>query len=66
MKTGDQIVQDLPWKWPGLPLTFTLLGVLVFAAVIWMAVVAAETKGRALDHIISGDDVAQVAPERAL
>lgn len=66
MKTGDQIVQDLPWKWPGLPLTFTHLGVLVLAAVIWTAVADPVTKGRTLDHIISEDNVAQVATERAL
>jgi putative MFS transporter len=43
--------------WPvlGLPLTFTVLGVLVFAAVAWMAVAAPETRGRELDHI-TGDE----------
>ncbi len=43
--------------WPvlGLPLTFTVLGVLVFAAVLWMAVAAPETRGRELDHI-TGDE----------
>ena len=39
--------------WPvlGLPLTFTLLGVLVVAAVIFMWVAAPETAGRELDRI---------------
>jgi putative MFS transporter len=37
--------------WPvlGLPMTFAVLGVAVLAAVVWMAVAAPETKGRALD-----------------
>jgi putative MFS transporter len=39
--------------WPvlGLPLTFTLLGVLVVAAVVFMWFCAPETAGRELDHI---------------
>ena len=39
--------------WPvlGLPLTFTLLGLLVVAAVIFMWVAAPETAGRELDRI---------------
>lgn len=43
--------------WPvlGLPLTFTVLGVLVLAAVLWMAVAAPETRGRELDNI-TGDE----------
>ncbi|OLT00816.1 MFS transporter [Pseudonocardia sp. CNS-004] len=43
--------------WPvlGLPLTFTLLGVLVLAAVLWMTVAAPETRGRELDNI-TGDE----------
>jgi putative MFS transporter len=43
--------------WPvlGLPLTFTVLGVLVVGAVLWMAVAAPETRGRELDHI-TGDE----------
>ncbi|GAA1901390.1 MFS transporter [Streptomyces durmitorensis] len=37
--------------WPvlGLPLTFAVLGGTVLVAVVWMAVAAPETKGRALD-----------------
>jgi putative MFS transporter len=46
--------------WPvlGLPLTFTVLGLLVVGAVLWMAVAAPETRGRELDHIITegGDE----------
>jgi putative MFS transporter len=44
--------------WPvlGLPLTFTVLGVLVVAAVLWMAVAAPETRGRELDHVTEGGD----------
>ncbi|MFI0469501.1 MFS transporter [Saccharopolyspora sp. 5N102] len=39
--------------WPvlGLPLTFTVLGVLVVAAVVFMMVAAPETRGRELDRI---------------
>lgn len=39
--------------WPvlGLPLTFTLLGVLVVAAVLFMLFAAPETRGRELDRI---------------
>jgi putative MFS transporter len=60
------IFVNVLWPVLGLPLTFTLLGVLVLAAVIWMAVAAPETKGRALDHIISEDDVAQAVPQRTV
>jgi putative MFS transporter len=40
--------------WPvlGLPLTFTVLGVLVVAAVVFMMVGAPETRGRELDRIV--------------
>jgi putative MFS transporter len=39
--------------WPvlGLPLTFTLLGLLVVAAVVFMVCCAPETRGRELDRI---------------
>lgn len=42
--------------WPvlGLPLTFTLLGALVVAAVAYMWFCAPETAGRELDHITTG------------
>ena len=38
--------------WPvlGLKLTFGMLALAVVAAVVWMAVAAPETKGRALDE----------------
>ncbi|OLZ52780.1 MFS transporter [Amycolatopsis keratiniphila] len=40
--------------WPvlGLPLTFTVLGLLVVAAVVFMKVGAPETRGRELDRIV--------------
>ncbi|KFZ82130.1 major facilitator transporter [Amycolatopsis sp. MJM2582] len=40
--------------WPvlGLPLTFTVLGVLVVAAVVFMKLGAPETRGRELDRIV--------------
>ncbi|MFD9895734.1 MFS transporter [Amycolatopsis sp. NPDC059027] len=41
------------WPTLGLPLTFTVLGVVVLAAVLWMAAAAPETKGRQLDHLSS-------------
>jgi MFS transporter, putative metabolite:H+ symporter len=65
--TGFTPLIFVNFLWPalGLPLTFTLLGVLVLAAVIWMAVAAPETKGRALDHIIE-DDATQALPEKVL
>jgi MFS transporter, putative metabolite:H+ symporter len=53
--------------WPvlGLPLTFTVLGVLVVAAVLWMAVAAPETRGRELDHITGDEEPLLVAPDAA-
>lgn len=56
--------------WPvlGLPLTFTVLGVLVVAAVLWMTVAAPETRGRELDHIVDEDGDAEallIAPDAA-
>ncbi|MFP5022539.1 MFS transporter [Pseudonocardia phyllosphaerae] len=46
--------------WPvlGLPLTFTLLGVLVVAAVVFMWRCAPETAGQELDHITPGSNAA--------
>lgn len=41
---------SLMWPLLGLPLTFTVLGVVVVLAVLWMAVAAPETKGRELDE----------------
>ncbi|MBE1574225.1 MFS transporter [Amycolatopsis roodepoortensis] len=48
--------------WPvlGLPLTFTVLGVLVVAAVVFMKAGAPETRGRELDRIV---DPAEPATE---
>jgi putative MFS transporter len=55
--------------WPvlGLPLTFTLLGVLVVAAVVFMWFGAPETAGRELDRITTDAPQvpAEAAPERA-
>lgn len=45
------IFGSLLWPVLGLPLTFTVLGVVVLAAVLWMAVAAPETRGRELDRI---------------
>jgi MFS transporter, putative metabolite:H+ symporter len=52
--------------WPvlGLPLTFTLLGVLVLGAVLWMTVAAPETRGRELDHITGDEEPLLIAPEK--
>lgn len=51
--------------WPvlGLPLTFTVLGVVVVAAVVWMAVAAPETRGRELDRITGDEEPIVLAPE---
>ncbi|TCK26142.1 MFS transporter [Pseudonocardia endophytica] len=45
------IFGSLLWPVLGLPLTFTLMGLLVVAAVVFMAVGAPETRGRELDRI---------------
>ena len=44
--------------WPvlGLPLTFSVLGALVVAAVVFMAVAAPETRGRELDRITGTEE----------
>jgi len=49
--------------WPvlGLPLTFTVLGVLLVAAVVFMMVAAPETRGRELDRI-EGTDAPAAPP----
>ncbi|MGH3451411.1 MAG: MFS transporter [Haloechinothrix sp.] len=59
------IFGSLLWPVLGLPLTFTVLGVVVTVAVLWMWVAAPETKGRELDHItedagepVRGEDAA--------
>ncbi|MGN9840396.1 MFS transporter [Nonomuraea sp. H19] len=53
------IFGSLLWPTLGLTMTFVVLGVVVLAVVLWMAVAAPETKGRKLDHIIepTGDAV---------
>jgi putative MFS transporter len=53
---------SLLWPLLGLPLTFTVLGALVLAAVVWMAVAAPETRGRELDHITGDEAPAAVVP----
>jgi putative MFS transporter len=50
------IFGSLLWPVLGLPLTFALMGVVVVAAVIFMAFAAPETRGRELDHIVPGGD----------
>ena len=59
------IFGSLLWPVLGLPLTFGLMGVVVLAAVIFMAVAAPETRGRELDHILTEGDgtAAAVAPD---
>ncbi|MFF9559192.1 MFS transporter [Streptomyces albus] len=42
---------SLMWPLLGLPLTFAVLGVVVLAAVLWMALAAPETRGRELDTV---------------
>ena len=55
---------SLMWPLLGLPLTFAVLGVVVVAAVLWMAVAAPETKGLELDaDEVTGE--APVAPPEA-
>lgn len=54
--------------WPvlGLPLTFTLMGVLLVAAVVFMAFGAPETRGRELDRITGTEqNVEERAVEKA-
>jgi putative MFS transporter len=47
---------SLLWPVLGLPLTFTLMGLLVVAAVVFMAVGAPETRGRELDRITGTEE----------
>ncbi|OEU86088.1 MFS transporter [Streptomyces abyssalis] len=42
---------SLMWPLLGLPMTFTVLGVVVVLAVVWMAFGAPETKGKDLDDV---------------
>ena len=55
------IFGSLLWPVLGLPLTFTLMALLVFAAVTFMALGAPETRGRELDRI-TGDEETLDAP----
>jgi putative MFS transporter len=55
------IFGSLQWPVLGLPLTFTLMALLVFAAVTFMALGAPETRGRELDRI-TGDEQTLDAP----
>ncbi|WP_214367261.1 MFS transporter [Pseudonocardia sp. H11422] len=59
------IFGSLLWPVLGLPLTFTALGVVVVAAVVWMAVAAPETRGRELDRITGDEEPVVVAPADA-
>lgn len=47
---------SLLWPVLGLPLTFTLMGLLVVAAVVFMVVAAPETRGRELDRITGTEE----------
>jgi putative MFS transporter len=47
---------SLLWPVLGLPLTFTLMGALVVAAVVFMALGAPETRGRELDRITGTEE----------
>ena len=53
------------WPLLGLPLTFTLMTVVVLAAVAYMAIAAPETRGRELDRIVEPVDPAAVETVRS-
>jgi putative MFS transporter len=53
---------SLLWPALGLPLTFTVLAVVVLAAVLWMAAGAPETKGRPLDELDEPAPAAKAEP----
>ena len=55
------IFGSLLWPVLGLPLTFTVMGLVVVAAVLFMAFCAPETKGRELDRITGTEE--QLDPE---
>ena len=55
------IFGSLLWPVLGLPLTFGALAVVVLVAVLWMAAVGPETRGRELDRIATDE----VAPDDA-
>jgi putative MFS transporter len=58
------IFGSLLWPVLGLPLTFTVLGVIVVAAVVWMAVAAPETRGRELDRVTGAEEPAVVPADK--
>lgn len=53
------------WPLLGLPVTFTVLGVAVLAAVVWMAIAAPETKGAVLDAFDEPAPETRAVPEVA-
>lgn len=59
------IFGSLLWPVLGLPLTFGALAVVVLVAVLWMAAVGPETRGRELDRIATDDVPPAVAPDDA-
>ncbi len=56
---------SLLWPVLGLPLTFSLMGVVVLAAVAYMALCAPETRGRELDRITTDGPVGTAGPGAA-
>jgi putative MFS transporter len=56
------IFGSLLWPVLGLPLTFTVLAVVVLVAVLWMAAVGPETRGRELDRITVEEPPAPSSP----
>jgi len=59
------IFGSLLWPVLGLPLTFTVLAVVVLVAVLWMGAVGPETRGRELDRINPEEAPPSVAPDGA-
>jgi putative MFS transporter len=59
------IFGSLLWPVLGLPLTFGALAVVVLVAVLWMAAVGPETRGRELDRIATDEVPPAVAPDDA-
>ncbi|MEU5607172.1 MFS transporter [Streptomyces sparsogenes] len=53
------------WPLLGLPLTFAMLALAVVGSVVWMAVAAPETRGRALDDSTEVVPAARPAPAQA-
>jgi len=59
------IFGSLLWPVLGLPLTFTVLAVVVLVAVLWMGAVGPETRGRELDRINPEEAPPRLAPDGA-